>query len=495
VPRSPLASALAALALVAGCAAPAARPEAECLEQVALGEMRERSAVVWGRSSSRGFLHARVGERGFVARFLARHDHTARLLLRELDPGAHEVLVWASDGAERDEPAPACAPRLLHLAPAASAPRPLRFAFGGDVGGQNVCRDAEDGFPTLAAMTARDHDFRVLLGDMIYADDRCLAEGALGNAQVPLESPPLPSLGAYRAHWRYAEDDAAYRALRWGAYAVWDDHETVNDAGPHHDLARGRRGAHVPLLPIGRRGLLEHTALAIQPDDAGTPLHRRFRWGRHAELVLLDTRSYRDDGAARDDGPEPKSMLGVRQRRWLEDVLRSSDATWLVIVSSVPLAVPTGSDARRDSWADGSSGRGYVRELRGILDVARRAGRRLVFVTTDVHFSAAFRHQPFAEEPGFVVHELITGPLSAGLFPIERFDADLGTERLFFHVPDGAVRSLDEARPFFTWGEVAIDAGGALTLSVRNADAELYRLELPVEDARPSPIRRLPSSP
>jgi alkaline phosphatase D len=314
---------------------------------------------------------------------------------------------------------------------------------------------------------------------MIYADDTCLAEGALGNAQVPMDSPPLPSLEAYRAHWRYAEDDAAYRALRWGAYAVWDDHEIVNDAGPHHDHVRRGRGQHVSLLPIGRRGLLEHDAIDLPPDDTSTPLHRRFRWGRHLELVLLDTRSHRDDDGAPDDGPEPKTMLGRTQRAWLADLLRSSDASWIVIVSSVPIALPTGANGRRDSWASGDTDRGFVRELRGLFEVARRAGRReLVFLTTDVHFTAAFEHHPFDDDPGFVVHELVTGPLSAGLFPFDEFDTTLGTERVLHHVPEGAVHTLEAARPYFTWGKVEIDREDTLTLSARNADEELWRASL-----------------
>lgn len=462
--------------------APAVRPEAVCLEHVALGEMGPDSAVLWARDDGRRFLHARVAGRdeGLVVPLLARNDHTARLSLRGLHAPAPELVLWASDGPSADERPPACAPRRVPLAPLAADTRPVRFGVGGDIGGQNVCRDAEHGFPTLATMVARPHDFRVLLGDLIYADDRCLADGALGNAQVPLDAPPLPSLSAYRAHWRYAEDDEAYRALRWGAYVVWDDHETLNDAGPFTDtLPEGRRGSDVQLLPRGRRGFLEHNALAIHPTDGSTPLHRRFRWGRQLDLVLLDTRSYRDDPRVPDDGAEPKSMLGPAQRQWLEDILRTSDARWIVIASSVPLAIPTGPHTRRDGWADGGTGLGYERELRGLLETARRAGRRrLVFVTTDVHFTAAFRYRPFSDDPGFEVHELVTGPLAAGLFPVDEVDGSLGVERLLFHVPETPVRTLAEARPYFTWGEVAIDVRGALTLSAWSADGQLWNASL-----------------
>lgn len=472
-----------ALAAAAGCEGRrhATRDDARCLEHVALGEMTDHSALLWARDETHAFLHARAAgaPHGQVAPFLAHLDRSARLRVSGI-AGAGELAVWASDGSDADEPPPVCASRPLHLPPPRGEARPVRFAFGGDIGGQNVCRHAEHGFPTLPELATREHDFRVLLGDLVYADDTCASEGALDHPQVAMVSPPLPSLEAYRAHWRYAEDDAAYRALRWGAYVVWDDHEIVNDAGPHHDRVRRGPGQHVPLLPVGRRALLEHNALDASPLDASARLYRRFRWGRELELLLLDTRSYRDDDGALDDAEEPKTLLGPAQRHWLEDALRTSDARWVVIASSVPIALVTGANGRRDSWADGDTGRGFARELRGLLDVARRRGRRqLVFVTTDVHFTAAFRHTPFPEDPGFVVHELVTGPLAAGLFPSDRFDATLGTERLLLHVPDGPVHTLAEARPFFTWGEVSIDAAGVLTLSARNADEEIWSETLP----------------
>src|ERR1043166_7630539 len=52
---------------------------------------------------------------------------------------------------------------------------PLRLAFGGDLNGQNVCRDAAEGMPIMETVRARHPDVFVGLGDIIYADNACSA--------------------------------------------------------------------------------------------------------------------------------------------------------------------------------------------------------------------------------------------------------------------------------------------------------------------------------
>jgi hypothetical protein len=45
---------------------------------------------------------------------------------------------------------------------------------------------------------------------------------------------------------------------------------------------------------------------------------------------------------------------------------------------------------------------------------------------------AAFRCRPCAGVLALLVHALVVGPLSAGMFPNPDFDTSLGTERLFY---------------------------------------------------------------
>ncbi len=186
-----------------------------------------------------------------------------------------------------------------------------------------------------------------------------------------------------------------------------------------------------------------------------------------------------DDANLVADAPElPKTMLGREQLAWLKQTLAESDATWKIIVTSVPLAIPTGSPAAagRDGWANFDQDTGFEAELLDLLTHLRdRNIHNVLFITTDVHFASVQRYTPFADAPDFQVYEYVTGPLNAGLFPSTALDTTLNPERLFFHGPASAdaVTSLAEARRWFNFGEVAIDAEGVLTSRIRDADGRL----------------------
>ena len=96
----------------------------------------------------------------------------------------------------------------FRTAPSKDAPASLRLAFGGDLAGQNVCRDAPEDFPIMKTVRARRPDVFVGLGDMVYADDACSEVGRYGNAQVPGDFGPAADLPTFWAHWRYTHADA-----------------------------------------------------------------------------------------------------------------------------------------------------------------------------------------------------------------------------------------------------------------------------------------------
>ena len=314
---------------------------------VVVGDVTARTAVLWARADREGTLkvHLSGGKHHGVARLdvHAADDYTGQVVLTGLRP---DTTYRYRVGSERGS---------FETAPAADDPEAVRLAFGGDVAGQNVCRDTREGFPIFETIRARRPDVFVGLGDMIYADNACNALGLYGNAQVPGPG-PAADLATFWAHWRYNRADAAsQRLLRSTSYVgVWDDHEVVNDFGPLNDTrATPPYTPGVHLLPIGLDAFLDYTPIAVAPN---TPkrLYRSLRWGKHVELFVLDTRQYRDANIADDSADRPKTMLGREQLTWLKESLAASDATWKVIVSSVPMSIPTGFPVSggRDGWAN-----------------------------------------------------------------------------------------------------------------------------------------------
>jgi len=289
-------------------------------------------------------------------------------------------------------------------------------------------------------------DFFLFVGDTIYADHVCggEAEHAPGSDFVARR------LADFWAKHRYNREDPAVQAYfrRASVYAIWDDHEVRdNFAGPTE-----------PLMEAGRRAFIDYFPIR-PPAAAPGRLYRKFRWGALLEVFILDTRQYRSANAA-PDGPG-KTMLGAAQRRWLIDSLTASTAVWKVVVSSVPLSVPTGGRAH-DSWSNASPlgvpeehGTGFAVERDAILRTLRQRGlQNLVFLAADVHHAELIRHHP---TPEWSFHEFIAGPLSASTGRPRALDAGLNPRSLW---------GLGGAANF---GDVAIDASG---LTVRIVDAQ-----------------------
>jgi alkaline phosphatase D len=172
-------------------------------------------------------------------------------------------------------------------------------------------------------------------------------------------------------------------------------------------------------------------------------------------------------------------MLGREQLTWLKESLAASDATWKVIVSSVPMSIPTGfpPTGGRDGWANFDQTTGFEQELLDILRFMRdHSIVNTVWITTDVHFAEAFRYEPF---PGFTIHEFATGPLNAGIFPTAMFDTTLNPTVLFGPRPPTTVATWEQAKDGFNFGTLDVDRQGRLTAAyVNTAGQTLYTLTL-----------------
>jgi alkaline phosphatase D len=446
---------------------------------VVVGDVTTHSAVLWARADREGMLTVHLSggkhEGNARLRFRAADDYTGQAVLEGLRPDTTYRYKLGSTRGTFETP------------PLANDPEDIRLAFGGDVAGQNVCRDASEGFPIMDTIRRAKPDVFVGLGDMIYADNACDPVGRYGNQQVPGGFGPATDLPGFWAHWRYNRADAASQRLleSTGYVGVWDDHEVVNDFGPLSDTRSTppyTPGVH--LLPIGLDAFLDYTPIAVA---ANTPkrLYRSLRWGKHVELFVLDTRQYRDANIASDSPDRPKTMLGREQLTWLREGLAASDATWKVIVSSVPMSIPTGFPPTngRDGWANFDQTTGFEQELLDILGFMERSGiRNTIWITTDVHFAEAFRYRPFASNPNFVVYELATGPLNAGIFPIRDFDSTLNPEVLTFYGPPTAesVTTWTDAKRWLNFGTLDFARDGTLTAGIVNTAGQTqFSITLP----------------
>ncbi len=443
---------------------------------VLVGEVRTKRARIWARSDRAGWMHVAVTlaaqERSVAAahkQVNADTDFATNVEVAGLQANTkYCARVWFTPKRNATAPPDTAVERAwFSTAPDPDDTAAVSFAWSGDLAGQNVGRDAQQGFAILPRILERKPDFFIGLGDMIYGDLAVASVGLYGNAQVPGDFAPSASLEAYRAHWRYNRADRGLQQLlaRTPYYAVWDDHEVANDFSPSEDTrSEPPFDAKQHLLPLGYRAFCDYNTIG---DDHGERLYRSIRWGKHLELFFLDNRSFRDPNRARDDSPTPKTQLGVEQLDWLEGALAASDATWRIVISSVPIAIPTGSPTARDGWANADSATGFERELALLFATLRvRDIGNTIWLTTDVHFATGFEYTPFPEAPDFHVREFVAGPLSAGIFPTQALDPTFRPRRIFFHGPPVKPASYDEALNWFNFGMLTVDGAGRLTIEI-----------------------------
>ncbi len=290
---------------------------------VAAGEVRHDSAVIWARCVGGSSVPVTLqhGDREVQTDLEVSEESgwTGTVRIDRLDSATRYT--YAVDCGERGR-------GEFRTAPAPTSSAPLRITWGGDIGGQNSCRDAVDGYSIFERIVEASPDLFLAVGDMVYVDNRCEPVGRYGNAQIP-GPPRAPDLETFREHWSYNRADPHLQDLmaRVPYVGIWDDHEIRNDSGARDD--RGPDGD-VSLFPIALRAFMEYLPLSPDLTDP-TRIYRRLRWGRHAELFVLDTRQYRDRNDRLDLPDAPKTMLGELQREWLLESLAASDATWRIV--------------------------------------------------------------------------------------------------------------------------------------------------------------------
>ncbi|MFT5333411.1 MAG: alkaline phosphatase D [Halioglobus sp.] len=302
-----------------------------------------------------------------------------------------------------------------------------------------------------AASDSQQIQFVLQLGDFIY--ERNWKKTYAGGPQ-PRSISPFPD-GVETEHTRHAVSLADYRHLyrtylrdphlqearaRWPFISIWDDHEFSNDNfqsysnyGSKPTLEAQRKlnanqawFEFVPavLSELEGQDAFNFRSAKLDGDDRSDNemarqslrIYRSLKWGKHLDIVLTDTRSYRtgpcvsphladsldlplntlkliditDYGQFYNDGNPPDYLpygdgktpnpardrrpgtcMGEDQRSWFLDTLASSNATWKLWgnalplmpfnldLSSIPLADMEDSIVNLDAWA----GYPYERKL------------------------------------------------------------------------------------------------------------------------------------
>ncbi|GAB2448934.1 hypothetical protein GCM10027062_32820 [Nocardioides hungaricus] len=166
-------------------------------------------------------------------------------------------------------------------------------------------------------------------------------------------------------------------------------------------------------------------------------------------------------------------MLGPDQERWLIEQVTASRATWKVISADLPLSAPSNYADDLDSVPNYDSGppTGREPELARILAALRRHRvRNVVWLTADVHYTAAHHYSPdraaFADFDPF--WEFVSGPVAAGTFATKdaQLDGTFGPQVAYSKGNETTAwaQSPRAGNQFF--GHVAIAADGRLTVTL-----------------------------
>ncbi|GIF62447.1 alkaline phosphatase [Asanoa ishikariensis] len=450
---------------------------------VQTGDAYDGAASVWTRADRVGRMLVEVSDRPDLRRAHTvlgpvlgpGTDFTGRTRLRGLRAGTrtyYRVRVVGERGAE-SEP-------LTGSLSVPGARDDLSFVWTGDIAGQGWGINSDiGGMRIFEAMRRVRPDFYLCSGDTVYADGPLTESVTLPDGRVwrnvvtPEKSKVAETLAEYRGQFAYNLLDANVRRFFAEVPQLnqWDDHEVTNNWYPGEILDDPRyTEKRVDVLAArSRQAFYEWTPIAPGP------VYKKVSYGPLLDVFVLDMRTYKDANDGNVYADPRRGLLGETQRRWLTEGLRRSTATWKIIANDLPigLVVPDGP-AAQEGVAQGDDGAplGREREFAGILRDAHRHGvTGIVFVTADVHYTAAHHYDPARAAIGDFTPfwEFVSGPANAGAFGPNALDGTFGPTAAFVHAPPVANTSPMDG--FQHFGEVRIDRRSKdLTVNLRDLD-------------------------
>jgi alkaline phosphatase D len=511
---APLHAAAATPATITAKSAPVAVPYG-----VQVGDLLGDRAIVWSRADRAARMEVRWATTESMADAVAApvvdaledRDFAAKVDLAGL-PAGQRVFYEASFLDLADLKGRSMPVRGSFVTPPRER-RDVRFVWSGDTVGQGWGINPDlGGMRIYTAMREVEPDFFIHSGDTIYADGPVFAEAKtfdgktwLGpdgkpwrNVTIPEKEKVAETLPEFRASYAYNLMDDNLRAFNAAVpmYAQWDDHEVADNWywELRKDADKRYREGSVGLLAArAMRAFHDYMPTRLHPLEQDR-IYTNFPYGPSLEVFRIDLRSYRgpnSEGLQIELSPESR-ILGERQLPWLMQALKDSRATWKVIACDMPIGLIVWDDFVNrkgvEAVAQGDMGAPKGRELefaelfRFIRD---QKIRNLVWLTADVHYTAAHRYDPnrarFQEFTAF--WEFVSGPLNAGTFGPNELDATFGPEAVFVKAPAPGQVNLPPSAGMQFFGQVDID-GRTDVMTVRLKDmagATLFTQELAPE--------------
>jgi phosphodiesterase/alkaline phosphatase D-like protein len=419
---------------------------------VTAGDVKPRSAILWGKAKHRGVYTLKVarnrtftrGLRVRHVRALRRNNNTVQKRVGRLRPNRRYFFRFVGHGRRS-------AVGRFRTAPRPSSNRTVEFGLSGDQDFNS--RPGEDhpywnNGGVLRRMRAEHNPFNIMLGDTIYSD-----------SEVPGRLHPIAL--TVKQKWRKYRINLRNRSLRRlrasaGFYSHWDDHDFVNDFSPQENsFDNGVNMSGSVLYRRGARAFRDYAPVHWTKRDG---LYRTFRWGKNLELFFLDERTFRSANADANhvcDNPqthkpdlaptapqttrtlfslvapslaEPvskkcvntinsakRTFLGERQLAAFENAIASSTARFKVIVNEMPIqqyyVLPY------DNW------QGFGHEREQLLRYLQQHVKNVVFLTTDVHATmindARFKTLESGGPKNSGIMDVTVGPVATRNYGIE----------------------------------------------------------------------------
>ncbi|MFI1680220.1 alkaline phosphatase D family protein [Streptomyces sp. NPDC020607] len=351
--------------------------------------------VTWQVAEDKGFTRV-VGRGSTTAR--AESDHTVKADVR----GLHQATTYYFRFSVGDVHSPVGRTRTTPAHDASA--HGVRF-------GVVSCANWEAGhFSPYRHLAARTELDAVLhLGDYIYeyrSGEYPSAENVVRQHEPKHE---IRTLADYRTRHGVHKTDPDAQAMHatHPVIAIWDDHEFADNAwaGGAVNHSPETEGDWAVRMAAAKQAYFEW--MPVRASTEGT-VYRRVRFGRLADLHLLDLRSFRSEqagfGSGEVDDPD-RTITGRAQLDWLKSGLAASDAAWKLVGTSVmitpvafgslpahllkPLAELLGLPGEglainTDQWD------GYTDDRKELISHLRdNKIRNTVFLTGDIHMAWA----------------------------------------------------------------------------------------------------------